>query len=300
MTNPDPSRRLPPTRSLPLRSAIARSAALSVMLVGACSADAGMRDADLDICGYEVAFADEFDDLSIGSRDLKGYRWTAHTPWNGDFGDAVFSNPRPEGRPFEARNGKLRITAFRDERGRWRSGLIAAADASGAGQGIRYGYFEARMRLPPGPGTWPAFWLISLQKVSTKDPRIEIDVMEYYGHMTDRYFATWHVWYFNSENKTRSEGEKVRIADQSLVGEFHTYGVRIEPRTMTFYLDRKPVWQAPTPPELKTPLYPLVNLALGSGYSIENTPDPSVLEVDYVRVYRPRAAGEPGKCDKGA
>lgn len=300
MTEQPASQRHPFARSLPRPSVTARSAALCVMLVGACSADAGLRNADLDICRYEVAFADEFDDLSIGGRELKSNRWTAHTPWNGDFGDAVFSNPRPGGRPFDVRDGKLRITAFRDEGGRWRSGLIAAADASGAGHGVRYGYFEARMRLPPGSGTWPAFWLISLQKVSAPDPRVEIDVMEYYGHMTDRYFATWHVWYPKQENvKPRSEGDKIRVADQSLVGKFHNYGVRIEPRTMTFYLDRKPVWQAPTPAELKTPLYPLVNLALGSGYSIENTPDPSVLEVDYVRVYRPRATGEPGKCDKG-
>ncbi|HKT86335.1 MAG TPA: glycoside hydrolase family 16 protein [Novosphingobium sp.] len=294
------SRRYLHAPALPQRSALIRSAALCVTLVGACSADAGMRNAELDICRYEVAFADEFDDLSIASRELKGKRWTAHTPWNGDFGDAVFSNPRPDGRPFAVSDGKLRITAFRDEAGRWRSGLIAAGDASGAAHGVKYGYFEARMRLPPGPGTWPAFWLMSPEDPPGKsNPSIEIDVVEYYGHMTDRYVATWHVWYPKPEKeKTRSEGEKIRIPDQSLVGGFHTYGVRVEPQTMTFYLDRKPVWQAPTPPELKTPLYPLVNLALGSGYSIENTPDPSVLEVDYVRVYRPRAPGKPGGCDQ--
>jgi hypothetical protein len=61
----------------------------------------------------------------------------------------------------------------------------------------------------------------------------------------------------------------------------------VAPDSVTYYLDRRPVWQQPTPPELRTPLYPLVDLALGSGFSIENTPDPSVLQVDYMRVYRP-------------
>lgn len=33
---------------------------------------------------------------------------------------------------------------------------IAAADASRAGTGARYGYFEVLMKMPPGPVTWPA------------------------------------------------------------------------------------------------------------------------------------------------
>lgn len=295
-----PSHRQPSARGP--GTAIVRSAALSIVLVGACSADANREDANLkdtalDICKYELAFADEFDDLSLGHRELNGKRWTVHTPWDGDFGDAMFSDPRPNGRPFAIKDGKLHISAFRED-GRWRSGLLAAADASGAGYGVRYGYFEARMRMPPGPGTWPAFWLISLQKVATRKPRVEIDVIEYYGHRTDRYWVNWHVW--PNSGKSRSGGSKIPVADKSLVEAFHTYGVRIEPKKMTYYFDRQPIWQTPTPKELKTPLYPLVNLALGSGYSIEDTPDPSVLEVDYVRVYRPRSKGALPECDQGA
>jgi beta-glucanase (GH16 family) len=253
----------------------------------ACANGEAVPSKPIDLCAYTLAFADEFDTLSVAPRSLGNKRWTAHTPWNGDFGDAVFVNPGADG-PFSIKDGTLRITARKNAEGRWRSGLIAAADASGKGSGVEYGYFEARMKLPPGPGTWPAFWLMSLQPKGDKHPTVEIDVVEYYGHQTDRYHVTGHVWYLKPDGKkSRHDGSKILVADGSLVQGFHTYGVRVAPDSVTYYLDRRPVWQQPTPPELRTPLYPLVDLALGSGFSIENTPDPSVLQVDYVRVYRP-------------
>ena len=38
--------------------------------------------------------------------------------------------------------------------------------------------------------------------------------------------------------------------------------------------------------KLTGPLYPLVNLALGSGYPVRNTPNPSVLGLRSVRIWR--------------
>ena len=45
------------------------------------------------------------------------------------------------------------------------------------------------------PGHWPAFWLSSLKPQSDPSPGIEIDVVEYYGHATDAYSSSLHVWY---------------------------------------------------------------------------------------------------------
>jgi len=280
-----------------LRRTVIGLSTIFLAMNGACTADGKVSNGPLDLCSFEMVFSDDFNDLSISPRKLDGKRWTAHTPWNGDFGDANFSDPHP-GWPFRVEDGKLLITAQRDEKGRWRSGLIAAADASGKGHGVQYGYFEARMKLPPGPGTWPAFWLISLKPVKDRAPKIEIDVIEYYGHRTDAYHVTGHVWYRGPDKKlNRHEGAKVAVEPDSLVNAFHTYGVRVDPENITYYFDRKAVWQQSTPSEHKTPLYPLVNLALGSGYSIKDTPDPSVLEVDYVHVYRPTANNVTQRCN---
>jgi len=58
-----------------------------------------------DLCDFKPVFVGDFHDLSISSRHLNENRWTAHTPWNGDFGDATFADPGPDG-PFASRVGR--------------------------------------------------------------------------------------------------------------------------------------------------------------------------------------------------
>ena len=247
-------------------------------------------------CELRPVMIEDFDEESISAHRIGPARWTAHTPWSGDFGDARFADPGPHG-PFKVQDGILSITASKDREGRWASGLIAAADASGAGTGTRYGCFEVRMKMPPGPGIWPAFWLAALKPVTGSDRNVEIDVIEYYGQFTSAYRAALHVWYKDTA-KTRGTGEKITVPDGSLAQDYHTFGVDVSPQVIAFFLDGKQVWSQPTPPELDGPLYPLVNLALGSGWPIDQTPNPSTLLVDYVHVYG-RDAGPPGGCPAG-
>ncbi len=57
----------------------------------------------------------------------------------------------------------------------------------------RFGYFEARIKLPAKKGTFPAFWLHHMPRSTDQDQngnwtgtyRTEIDVMEYLGHKSD-------------------------------------------------------------------------------------------------------------------
>jgi beta-glucanase (GH16 family) len=247
-------------------------------------------------CELRPVMIEDFDDESISSNRIGPARWTAHTPWNGDFGDARFADPGAGG-PFKVKDGMLSITASKDREGRWSSGLIAAADASGAGTGTRYGYFEVRMKMPPGPGTWPAFWLAALKPTQSSDGNVEIDVIEYYGQFTSAYQAVVHVWY-KDPAKHKGKADKIDVPDGSLVQDFHTFGADVSPQAIAFFFDGKRVASQPTPPELDGPMYPLVNLALGSGWSIDKTPNPSTLLVDYVHVYG-RDAGPPEGCPAG-
>ena len=112
----------------------------------------------LDLCGLRPTFTEDFNDLKVSAWKIMGdSRWIAHTPWAGDFGDAAFTDPKPDF-PFTVKDGVLRIEARKEANGKWRSGLLASADAWNGGFAQMYGYFEARIKLPKGPGTWPAFW----------------------------------------------------------------------------------------------------------------------------------------------
>ena len=269
------------------------AAPLTVAAAPSRAADGGK----IDLCDFKPAYADDFHELSISPRKLDGRRWIAHTPWSGDFGDAKFSDPGPDF-PFTLKDGGLVITARKDGP-RWRSGLIAAADASGAGWGVQYGYFEARMRMPPGPGTWPGFWLGSLKPTADPSPGIEIDVVEYYGHATGAYSSSLHVWYKGADKaKSTHLVHHTPVAPDSLTTGFHDYGVRVAPDAITYYFDRTEVWRQPTPAELKTPLFPLVDLALGSGFPIDKTPNPSELAVKYVHLYSYDPEGRASRCPK--
>lgn len=251
--------------------------------IGVAMSPSPMVDAELDFCRMSVVFADEFDTLSIAPRDARNARWTAHTPWNGDFGDAEFMDPGP-GAPFAVDNGVLHITASKDAAGHWTSGLIASTDAETRGFSQQYGYFEVSMKLPEGPGLWPAFWLGTNEPRSRKEPSVEIDVIEHYGHAPDEFKAVVHVWEKEPLRSTE-QSHKVAVPDGSLYDSFHSYGVKVTPDYITTYLDRTPVWQVATPDIHRMPLLMLVNLALGSGFPIDQTPSPSVLQVDYARAY---------------
>lgn len=270
--------------------------ALAAMALVACDSPAVPAPAPAETCAMHPVLMDEFDEASIAPTRIGPARWTAHTPWSGDFGDARFTDPGPDG-PFSVKDGVLRIKAWKDTSHVWRSGLIAGSDSTGAGVGTRYGYFETRMKFPPGPGTWPAFWLAALKSATVKDGDVEIDVVEYYGQFPDAYRVNLHVWYADHA-KIRGTGEKIDVPEHSLVDAFHTYGVDVSPQAIVFFLDRKKVWSQPTPNELDGPLYPLVNLATGGGWPIAKTPNPSVLLVDYVHVWG-RGPGPPGGCPAG-
>lgn len=242
----------------------------------------------IDLGDYELTFDEPFDTLDVSPWG-PGTRWIAHTPWAGDFGDATFIDPGPDG-PFKVVDGILQIE-MRLKGDRWQSGLLASTDRQSTGFLQSGGYFEVRAKLPGGPGVWPAFWLGSNAMEGIPSP--EIDILEYYGHSSDAYLATTHVWH---EGKSISgEAYRIKVPSGSLENAFHTYGVSIDEAKVVFYLDRRVVAIEPTKREYLQPMYPIVNLAAGGGWPIKGMKSPSVMHVDYIRAYRLK----PRREDKG-
>lgn len=262
--------------------------ALAMLLVGgAASAPVApaksVRPLDLSRC--RPSFHETFRTLDVSATG-PGTRWIAHTPWFGDFGDAAFSDPQP-GFPFKTGPDGLSIEARKGADGKWRSGLLSSTDPRSQGFAATYGYFEMVAAFPPGKGTWPAFWLLTSDRKA--DPDIEIDVVEYYGHWTDRYQVVVTVRP-KGGRPAKSQTHWVPVPAGSLVGAYHAYGVDVGPKDVVFYLDRREVWRTPTPVEHTKPLGVLLNLALGSGWPIDETPNPSVMKVRSVSFF-PKVAG---------
>ena len=103
----------------------------------------------------------------------------------------------------------------------------------GGGFSQRYGYFEMRAELPPGPGVWPAFWLNSNQPKGDKQPGVEIDVIEYYGQFPDAYHSAVHVWDKVDPKQSRELDHVTSVPSGTLSSGFHTFGVDVEPDWIT-------------------------------------------------------------------
>ena len=284
----------------PVRDTLRRRGRVRVAVRGALLAAAillGFRlvpsgsaaGAPLNLSNFVMTFDEHFERLDISAIG-PGTRWIAHTPWNGDFGDARFDNPGPDG-PFAKTPAGLSITARKDADGHWHSGLICSMDKDGPGQhgfAQRFGYFEMRAKFPEGPGVWPAFWLIGVDKTSSA---AEIDVIEYFGQFPEYYHNWAHIF---QDNKDRlSKDNLVHVPARSLTSKFNDFGVLIEPDMTRFYLNRLEIWSLPTPPEYRQPMYVLANLALGGGWPIDGLASPAVMQIEHIAVFQDKGRMSP-------
>jgi Glycosyl hydrolases family 16 len=236
---------------------------------------------NLNLTHYRMTFNETFHGLDASAYGPGG-QWIAHTFWNGDFGDDTFDNPGPQG-PFKTSPQGLTITAYKDQQGHWHTGLLCSLVPTPSGPhgfSQRFGYFEMKAKLPDGPGVWPAFWLVGDSK--TNSP--EIDVMEYYGAFRSSYRITEHVW--NHGQSVLGRSIAINVPPGSLSSGYNTFGVLVEPKETSFYLNRKEVWSTPTPPEYTQPLYLLVDLAIGGGWPDNKLTSPQRMDVQYIRVYQ--------------
>lgn len=271
------------------KGSIAAVVGLTILAASSCGrvsyptpeddATAGDRPPDIDLSAYAMTFEEEFDELDVSGRRCDT-RWIAHTPYNGDFGAAVFSDPSRDF-PFVTRNGILRIEARKMPTVGWRAGLLSSWNTCDEGFAQQYGYFEIRTKLPRGKGFWPAFWLLS----TDREERVaEIDIFEYHSVRPHKVELTVHV-HSNEEAERFQDAHHESVEPYSLADRFNTYGVDVGEDEMVFYLNRREVWRRPTRPEFRQPLYILLNLAMDGGEITNQTPESDYMYVDYVRVY---------------
>lgn len=249
--------------------------------------------------GMTLAYADDFDaPLSISDTGTIT-TYTATKPGAdgpSEFGSAIFADPSAHPQNALTTSGYLRLRTSPLPAGQtdpfgWGrialGAMVSSATLGGGGFSAQYAYFEARVLGAPGPGTWPAFWMLSTPSITDGTlGTAEIDAFEMYGHDTQRICHSTHNHDNGKDvNPTTRCGRLPGNSDWALA--WHTYGARVLPQHVIFTIDGVEVERAPRGPSADQPLYFLLNLALGGGWPIDlsSTGGTADMYVDWVRVY---------------
>jgi beta-glucanase (GH16 family) len=202
-----------------------------------------------------------------------------------------------------AENGSLIIEARRD----WYNGSeYSSARIHSANKGYwTYGRMEARMRLPGGYGTWPAFWMMPNDwtkyginpETNSYWPNCgEIDIMEYVGYDKGKVHGSVHSskYYFKKGNQRTGT---TTVADAETA--FHVYAIEWSASKIDFFVDNTKYytvlndgtgWESYP---FNYDFHIIFNLAVGGDWGGAMGVDPNIwprrLEIDYVRVYKQAA-----------
>ena len=158
-------------------------------------------------------------------------------------------------------------------------------------QDFTYGRMEARIKVPAGDGTWPAFWMLSTDEEYGGWPRSgEIDIMEYVGREPNQVLGTIH--YGQPSPNNRYNTSDIRF-QESLADDFHEFAVEWEETEIRWFVDDI-LYGTQRPEDLNGQNWPfnkdfffILNLAVGGnlGGAIDPAAFPADMVVDYVRVY---------------
>lgn len=261
----------------------------------------GLPSAPPQASGMSVLFADDFTGPLSASRTGAGATYAAakpDSPGGSEFGEAIFADPNGPHNPFSILGGQyLRIRSTKTPAGYvdpmgWNrthfGGLLSSVRTDGTGIAAQYGYFEARILMPAGKGAWPAFWLMSQNSISQNVPSTaEIDTIEAYGHNPAGSCRSQHWWSGSPEiHETVCTSNSFAFGDNASV--WHVYGTKITPTDTIYYIDNVEVWRHATFEQAKTPMYFMLNLALGGGWPVELDRYGNQIDmfVDYVRVFQ--------------
>lgn len=238
---------------------------------------------------WELVWSDEFDGTTLNTDN-----WTPVVAGTG-FGnqERQYYTNRPQNLRVE--DGKLIITALLEEYkvGNSTWNYTSARITSSGKRDFTYGKIEARIKLPKGAGTWPAFWTLGYGSWPSAG---EIDIMEYVGRKPDEIQCNVHTKDYNGMNG-KNMGMKKTVPNVS--DDFHTYAIEWNSQRIRFFFNGEHYWtfssltvnEANYP--FNKPQYIILNLAIGGtmGGTVDDTIFPQEYIIDYVRVYKEVESG---------
>lgn len=241
---------------------------------------------------YQLVWEDNFDGSAGKAPDASKWVYDLGIgPGNDGWGnqELQYYTNRPENVALDG-TGNLAITARRESyAGR---GFTSARLNTKGVFAQAYGRFEARIKLPWGPGIWPAFWMLGANIDQVTWPQCgEIDIMEYRGQEPNLIYGSVHgPGYSGGAAITKSYG----FTNDRFDVDFHVFAVEWGEDFIDYYVDEV-LYQRLTPEDTpgewvyKQPFFIIMNIAVGGnfvGFPTSQTPFPQTMLVDYVKVYK--------------
>ena len=232
--------------------------------------------------GWTLAWADEFNGSALDTS-----KWNIEVNGNGGGNNELqYYTARPEN--IRVSGGQLVIEARREayQGKQFTSGRITTQNKAS----WQYGRMEARIKIPTGKGTWPAFWMLGNSISSIGWPASgEIDIME---HVNSEAVTHGTIHWQDHNNAYANYGGPSGSQDFS---QYHLYAVEWDASTIRWFVDGNQFHEVNIAggvngtSEFHAPYFLLLNLAVGGNWP--GSPDgstvfPNQMLVDYVRVYR--------------
>lgn len=176
---------------------------------------------------------------------------------------------------------------FADTYGKWRQ---------------RYGYFEARVKLPKAPGLWPAFWTMpdrgldagpQWARAGTGKGGMEHDILEFLsGWGPYRYNTAFHWDGYGKEHKSAGTSCNYVLPDKD---GFITTGVYWVPGLAVYYAQGQEILRWESPRVCNVPSYIMFNMVSGGwdNQPLEDAKLPDDFIIDYVRVWQRKDLSSP-------
>ncbi len=235
---------------------------------------------------YSLVFSDDFEGATL---DL--------TKWNIETGYAPnqekqYYTDSPHNIRLE--NGNLILTARKEQAVSNRNYTSGRVNTKGKGF-LKYGKIEARISVPSGAGTWPAFWMMSENNEYGTWPNSgEIDIMEHIG--SDPRMIS-HAVHTTNKNGTKGNNWYRRIYQDNVENNFHVYSLNWAQDEIQFIVDEvvsTTLYRNFTEDFRGWPFnidyHVILNLAMGGtmGGAIDDNifNNPVEMKVDYVRIYQ--------------
>lgn len=243
---------------------------------------------------YKLNWHDEFDGNSLNMN-----YWSYQEGDGSQYGIPGWGNSEQQYYSQDnvsVNNGALKITARRENKGgkAYTSARIRTANKVA----FTYGRIEAKIKLPPYQGLWPAFWMLPDTSTYGNWPNSgEIDIMEAKGRLPNETSAAIHFANNNNQHAYNTGTCDLNQTLSSNMKDWHTYAVEWESDSLFFYVDDVCFFgskcnqysgvEGNSGQPFDKNFHILLNLAVGGmfdNYINPNDSDlPASMEVDYVR-----------------